>query len=54
VYLDFWAITGDPGYKTLTVASEPSVEQVVRAVHSTGGTIGTHMILWVPPRDFEV
>jgi hypothetical protein len=56
-YLDFWAVTGDPwysGYKTLTIAPESSVESVVRAVHTMGGKIGTHMILWVPPWDLEV
>jgi hypothetical protein len=31
-----------------------SVERVVGAVHSTGGRIGTHMLLWVPPRDLVV
>jgi hypothetical protein len=33
---------------------EPSVEQVAGAIHSLGGRIGTHMILWVPPWDSEV
>jgi hypothetical protein len=53
----FWVITSDPrypGYKTLTVAPEPFVERVVRAVRSMEGKIGTHMILWVPLRDSEV
>jgi hypothetical protein len=51
-YLDFWAITGDPwytGYETLTVAPEHFVEWVAGAVHSTGGRIGTHMLLRVSP-----
>jgi hypothetical protein len=52
-YLDLMAVTGGlrcPGDKTPIVAPEPSVEWVVEAVHSTGGRIGTHMSLWVPPR----
>jgi hypothetical protein len=57
LFPDFWVITGDPlylGYKTPIVASEPSVERMARVVHSMGGRIGTHMILWVPPRGSEV
>jgi hypothetical protein len=53
----FWAVIGDPwypGYKTPTVAPEPSVEWVAGAVHSMGGRIGTHMLQWVPPRDSVV
>jgi hypothetical protein len=49
-----WDVTGIPrysGYKTLTVAPEPIVEQVVRAIHSTGGRIGTHKLLWVLSQD---
>jgi hypothetical protein len=42
-YLDFLAVIDDPWYKTLTVAPEPSVEQVPRAIHLMGGRIGTHM-----------
>jgi hypothetical protein len=56
-YPDFWAVTGDswyPGYKTLKVAPEPSVEQVAEAVYLTGGKIGTDIILWVSPRDLVV
>jgi hypothetical protein len=56
-YPYFWAIASDPwypGYETRTVALEPSVERVVRAVHSTGGRIGTHMLLWVLPWDSVV
>jgi hypothetical protein len=53
-YLDFWAITGDPWYKTPTVALEPSVEWVARAGHSLGGRIGTYMMLQVSSRDSEV
>jgi hypothetical protein len=41
----------DLGYKITTVAREPSVERVVRAIHSTRGKIGTHMSLRVPPLD---
>jgi hypothetical protein len=55
-YLDLWVITGDPrysGYKTPTVAPEPSVERVARAVHSIRGRIGTHMILRVSLWDLE-
>jgi hypothetical protein len=51
-YLNFWAITSDPryqGYKISIVATEPSINQVAGAIHSMGGRIGTHMILWVPP-----
>jgi hypothetical protein len=53
----FWAITGGPwymGYRTLIVAPEPSVDRVVGASLSMGGRIGTHMLLWVPPRDLVV
>jgi hypothetical protein len=35
-YLDFWVVTSDPwypGYKTLKVALEPSVEWVAGAVY---------------------
>jgi hypothetical protein len=49
-YLDLWVITGDPWYlryKAPTVALEPSIKWVARAIHSMGGRIGTHMILWV-------
>jgi hypothetical protein len=53
-YLDLWAITDDPWYKTPTVALEPTVERAVRAVHSTGGRIGTHLLLWVPSQVLEV
>jgi hypothetical protein len=48
------AVTGVPqypGYKTLTIAPEPFVEQVVRAIHSSGGRIGTHMLLRVQSQD---
>jgi hypothetical protein len=48
LYPDILVGTGDPqypGYKTLTVAPEPSIERVTRVVHSTRGRIGTHMIL---------
>jgi hypothetical protein len=57
LYLDFWAITSDPrylGYKTLTVAPEPSVKWVAGAIHSMGDRIGTYMILWIQSRDSEV
>jgi hypothetical protein len=47
-YLEFWVITGDLRYETSIVAPEPSIEQVAGAVHSTGGRIGTHMLLRVP------
>jgi hypothetical protein len=56
-YLEFWVVTSDPrypGYKTPTVAPEPSIERVAEAVCSTGGRIGTHMVLWVPSRDSVV
>jgi hypothetical protein len=33
---------------------EPSIEWVARAVHSTGGRIGTHMSLRVPSWDLEM
>jgi hypothetical protein len=56
-YLELWVVTSDLqylGYKTLIVAPEPSVERVAGAVHSTGGRIGTHMLLCVPSRDSVV
>jgi hypothetical protein len=53
-YLDFWVITGDLRYKTTIVAPEPSIERVARAVHSIGGRIGTHVVLWVPQWELVV
>jgi hypothetical protein len=56
-YPDLWVITGDMqylGYKNRTVAPEPSVEWVAGAVPSTGGRIGTHMLLWVSSWDSMV
>jgi hypothetical protein len=56
-YLDLWAVTSDPWYpeyKTPIVAPEPSVERVPGAAHSTGGRIGTQMLLLVPPQDSVV
>jgi hypothetical protein len=46
-----WAVTSVPrypGYKTPIVAPDPFVEWVVRADRSTGGRVGTHMLLRVP------
>jgi hypothetical protein len=57
LYPDYWAIIGDPrylGYKTMTVAFEHSVEWVAGAGRLMDGRIGTHMILWGPPRDSKV
>jgi hypothetical protein len=48
------AITGIPRYpryKTLIVASEPFVEQVVGVIRSMGVRISTHMLLRVPSQD---
>jgi hypothetical protein len=45
-YPNFWEVTDDPRclvYKTLTVALEPFVVWVARAIHSMGGIIGTHV-----------
>jgi hypothetical protein len=56
-YPNSWAVTGDPwypGYKTLIVAPEPFVKQVIGVICLMRGRIGTHMILWVPPWDSEV
>jgi hypothetical protein len=56
-YPDFWAVISNPRYpryKTPTVAPEPSIERVTRAVHLTEGRIGTHMLLWVPSRESVV
>jgi hypothetical protein len=53
-YLEFWAVTGGLRYTvhiTLTVAPEPSIEQVAGAGHSTVGETGTHMVLWALPQD---
>jgi hypothetical protein len=36
-----------PMYKTLTVAPDPFIEWVVRAARSTGGRVGTHMLIQV-------
>jgi hypothetical protein len=57
LYLEFWAVTGDlqyPGYKTPTIAPEPSVERVVENVLLPGGRIGTHMLLQALPRYWAV
>jgi hypothetical protein len=48
-YPEFWAVTGDswyPGYFTLIVAPEPSVEQVARVGHLTVGRTCSRMVLW--------
>jgi hypothetical protein len=42
------------GFKTLTVAPEPSVDRVVGVSDLMDGRIGTHMILRGSPRDSEV
>jgi hypothetical protein len=47
-YPGCWAITGDPwyvGYKSPTVALEPSIEWVARAGRLTDGKMGTHDIV---------
>jgi hypothetical protein len=57
LYPDLWVIISGPrypGYKTLTVAPEPSVERAAKTILSTGGRIGTHMLLWVPSWDSVV
>jgi hypothetical protein len=57
VFKFVWVITGGPwypGYRTPTVAHEPSVERVVRVVHSLGGRSGTLMSLQVLLRDSMV
>jgi hypothetical protein len=44
-YPEFWAVTDVPwypGYKTPTVVSEPSVERVAKADHSTVDRTCTH------------
>jgi hypothetical protein len=54
LYPEFWAVTYCllfPGYITLTIALEPSVERVVRVDHSMVGRTGTHMVLWALPWD---
>jgi hypothetical protein len=56
-YLDLCVVTNDPrypGYKAPTIAPEISIERVARAIHLTGGRIGTHMLLRVPSWDFVV
>jgi hypothetical protein len=56
-YQEFWAIIGGPrylGYITLIVSSEPSVERVAGACHSTVGRTCTHMVLWALPWDSAV
>jgi hypothetical protein len=40
-----------PGYKTSIVAPEPFAKRVPGANRSSGGRIGTHMLLWVPLQD---
>jgi hypothetical protein len=43
-----------PGYKTLTIALEPSVELVAGVGRLTAGRIGTYIIPWGPPQDLEI
>jgi hypothetical protein len=53
-YPEFWAVTSDPwnpGYFTLTVAPEASIERVAEVVHSAMGRTCSHMVLWELPRD---
>jgi hypothetical protein len=52
-YLDFWAVTCDPWYKTLIVSPEPSVEPVAGASHSTGRRKDTCMMLWFTRQEVE-
>jgi hypothetical protein len=57
MYLDYWVVTGNPqypGYKTPTVAPEPSIKWVAGAGRLMDGRIGTHMILRGLPWDSEV
>jgi hypothetical protein len=51
-----WVITGDPVPRVQEpiVALEPSVKRVAMAIHSTGGRIGTYILLWVPLLDSVV
>jgi hypothetical protein len=52
LYQEFWVITGDPrylGYVIPIVAPEPSVEQTVKNVLTTGGRIGAHTLLRALP-----
>jgi hypothetical protein len=47
-YPEFWAVIGDmryPGYFTLIVASEPSVEWAVKDILSMGHILCAHMLL---------
>jgi hypothetical protein len=47
-YLYFWVVTDNPlylGYKTLTIAPEPSVDPVAGAVHSMVASMG---VTWNP------
>jgi hypothetical protein len=56
-YPKFWAITGSlwyPGYFTLIVAYEPSVNMAVKNIFSTGGRIGAHTLLRALPQDSMV
>jgi hypothetical protein len=53
-YLECWAVTSGPlypGYITLTVALNSSVERVAGAGHSMVGRTSTHVVLWPPPWD---
>jgi hypothetical protein len=46
---NWWLVI--PGVQDPNSSPKPSVEWVTRVVHSTGGRIGTHMSLQVPPHD---
>jgi hypothetical protein len=52
-----WAVTDGLwylGYSTLTVAPDPTIEWVTRAIHSVGGRSSTHRSLRVLTRDLVV
>jgi hypothetical protein len=54
MYPGYWDITGDPrypGYRTLTIAPEPSIEWVAVADRLSDDRMGTHMIPWGLPQD---
>jgi hypothetical protein len=53
-YLEFWALTNNLRYFTLTVAPEPSVERVAGAGHSMVGRTSAHMVLWAHSWDSAV
>jgi hypothetical protein len=54
---EFWTVTGNPrypGYNTLIIAPEPTIERAIENILLMGGKIGIHMLLRALLRDSTV